>query len=289
MKTRNLAALVLLAPASLLAQVVAPPAAKPAQEEAIVLSPFVVNTSADMDGYRATSTLAGSRIKTDLKDVAASVSVLTNEFLDDLGAKDVASAMAFVSGAENDSTYHQESIAALGSANGYIGGDFGDNNTRTGEIRVRGLGRASSVVNFIEVLGSTDRYNTDRVEFLRGPNSILFGLAEPAGLVNSSTKVAGLRRNATKVENKVGNFGSNRVILDHNQVLIPGQLAVRGVALYDDGRYSVDTAFQRDKRGFVTATYQPLKGTTIRAYAEQTESIGRRPNYRTVQDNVSNG
>ena len=287
MKTRNLAALVLLAPASLLAQVVAPPAAKPAQEEAIVLSPFVVNTSADMDGYRATSTLAGSRIKTDLKDVAASVSVLTNEFLDDLGAKDVASAMAFVSGAENDSTYHQESIAALGSANGYIGGDFGDNNTRTGEIRVRGLGRASSVVNFIEVLGSTDRYNTDRVEFLRGPNSILFGLAEPAGLVNSSTKVAGLRRNATKVENKVDNFGSNRVILDHNQVLIPGQLAVRGVALYDDGRYSVDTAFQRDKRGFVTATYQPLKGTTIRAYAEQTESIGRRPNYRTVQDNVS--
>ena len=138
-----------------------------------------------------------------------------------------------------------------------------DNNTRTGEIRVRGLGRASSVVNFIEVLGSTDRYNTDRVEFLRGPNSILFGLAEPAGLVNSSTKVAGLRRNATRVENKIDNFGSNRVMLEHNQVVIPGQLAVRGVALYDDGRYSVDTAFQRDKRGFVTATYQPLKGTTM--------------------------
>jgi outer membrane receptor protein involved in Fe transport len=287
MKTRNLATLVLLVPAALLAQVVAPPTAKPAQEEAVVLSPFVVNSSADNDGYRATSTLAGSRIKTDLKDVAASVSVLTNEFLDDLGAKDVASAMAFVSGAENDSTYHQEGIAALGSANGYVGGDFGDNNTRSGEIRVRGLGRASSVVNFIEVLGSTDRYNTERVEFLRGPNSILFGLAEPAGLVNSSTKVAGLRRNSTKVENKVDNFGSNRVILDHNLVLIPGKLAVRGAALYDDARYSIDSAFQRDKRGFVTATYQPLKGTTIRAYAEQTKSVGRRPNYRTVQDNVS--
>jgi outer membrane receptor protein involved in Fe transport len=286
MKTRCLALLAMLAPPALLAQV-APTAAQPAPEEAVVLSPFVVNTTADTDGYRATSTLAGSRIKTDLKDVAASVTVLTAEFLDDLGAKDVASAMAFVSGAENDSTYHQESVAALGSANGYVGGDFGDNNTRSGEIRVRGLGRASSVVNFIEVLGSTDRYNTDRVEFLRGPNSILFGLAEPAGLVNSSTKVAGLRRNATKVENKLDHFGSNRVMLDHNLVLVRGKLAVRGVALYDDARYSIDTAFQRDKRGFATATYQPFKGTTIRAYAEQTQSVGRRPNYRTVQDNVS--
>jgi outer membrane receptor protein involved in Fe transport len=287
MKTYRFVTFILLAPAMLLAEVVAQTVVKPAPEEAVVLSPFVVNTATDNDGYRATSTLAGSRIKTDLKDVAASVTVLTNEFLDDLGAKDVASAMAFVSGAENDSTYHQESVAALGSANGYVGGDFGDNNTRTGEIRVRGLGRASSVVNFIEVLGSTDRYNTDRVEFLRGPNSILFGLAEPAGLVNSSTKVAGLSRNGTKVEYKVDNFGSNRVMLDHNLVLIPGKLAVRGVGLYDDARYSIDSAFQRDKRGFATATYQPFKGTTIRAYAEHTESIGRRPNYRTVQDNVS--
>ena len=59
MKARHLVTLVLFSPAALLAQVVAPPAAKPAQEEAVVLSPFVVNTSADSDGYRATSTLAG--------------------------------------------------------------------------------------------------------------------------------------------------------------------------------------------------------------------------------------
>lgn len=84
----------------------APP--KPsAAEEAVVLSPFIVDTSAE-SGYQASSTLAGSRIKTDLKDVAASVTVLTTEFLDDLGAKDIASAMAFVAGAENDSTYHAE-------------------------------------------------------------------------------------------------------------------------------------------------------------------------------------
>ena len=263
----------------------APP--KPAAaEEAIVLSPFIVDTSAE-SGYQASSTLAGSRIKTDLKDVAASVTVLTTEFLDDLGAKDIASAMAFVAGAENDSTYHAEPVAALGGANGYVGSDFGDNNNKSGVIRVRGLGAASTTVNFIDTIGSTDRYNTERVEFLRGANSILFGLAEPAGLVNSSTKLAGTRKRATRVENKIDQFGSNRVMLDHNEVLIPGVLAVRGVGLFNEQQYKVKTAFLRDKRVFVTGTYQPFKGTTVRAYAEGVSSFGRRPNNRTVQDNVS--
>jgi len=263
----------------------APP--KPsAAEEAVVLSPFIVDTSAE-SGYQASSTLAGSRIKTDLKDVAASVTVLTTEFLDDLGAKDIASAMAFVAGAENDSTYHAEPVAALGGANGYVGSDFGDNNNKSGVIRVRGLGAASTTVNFIDTIGSTDRYNTERVEFLRGANSILFGLAEPAGLVNSSTKLAGTRKRATRVENKIDQFGSNRVMLDHNEVLIPGVLAVRGVGLFNEQQYKVKTAFLRDKRVFVTGTYQPFKGTTVRAYAEGVSSFGRRPNNRTVQDNVS--
>ncbi|MSU49496.1 MAG: hypothetical protein EXS37_10490 [Opitutus sp.] len=269
---------------SLPAQTVAPKTSQTG--DTVVLSPFVVDTSAE-SGYQASSTLAGSRIKTDLKDVAASVTVLTTEFLDDLGAKDVASAMAFVAGAENDSSTHQESLSALGNANGYVGGDFGDNNTRSGAIRVRGLGTASTTINFIDTIGSTDRYNTERVEFLRGANSILFGLASPAGLVNSSTKLANTRKRATRVDTKIDQFGSNRVMLDHNEVLIPGKLAVRGVGLFNEQQYKVKTAFLRDKRVFVTGTYQPFKGTTVRAYAEGISSSGRRPNFRTVQDNVS--
>jgi hypothetical protein len=262
-----------------------PPAPEPAKDEVLELSPFVVD-AADEDGYYASSSTAGSRLKTDLKDIAASVSVLTDEFMNDLGATDVASALAFVSGAENDSTYHQEGLAFSG-ANNYVGGDFGDNNNRSGEVRVRGLGRATTTVNYIEVMGATDRYNTERSEFLRGANSILFGLAEPAGLINSSTKTARANRNATRIETKFDDNGSNRVVFDHNQVLIPKRLALRAVGLYDDRRYEVDTAFQRDRRLFVTGTYMPFAGTTIRAYYETQDTSGRRPNYRTVQDNVS--
>jgi outer membrane receptor for ferric coprogen and ferric-rhodotorulic acid len=267
------------------AQTVAP-AATPAAVDPIVLSPFVVDTSGDR-GYFASSTLAASRLKTDLKDIASSVSVLTEEFMNDLAANDVATALAFVSGAENDSTYHQESVAALGGANGYVGGDFGDNNNRSGEVRVRGLGRASTTINYIEVLGSTDRYNTDRTEFLRGANSILFGLAEPAGLVNSSTKVAQLRRNFAKLETKFDDFGSARFVLDINRTLLPGKLAVRGVVLDNDQQFRVKSAYQKDQRYFGTITYQPFKHTTLRGYVERVNANGRRPNFRTVQDNVS--
>lgn len=55
--------------------------------------------------------------------------------------------------APGDAVVLSESVASLGGANGYVGGDFGDNNNRSGEVRVRGLGRASTTINEIEVLG----------------------------------------------------------------------------------------------------------------------------------------
>lgn len=51
-------------------------------EEVYELSPFAVE-AADSTGYQATSTLAGTRIKTNLKDLGASISVVTEEFMDD--------------------------------------------------------------------------------------------------------------------------------------------------------------------------------------------------------------
>ena len=253
------------------------------ESDPIVLSPFIVDTSADQ-GYRASSSTSGSRLKTDLKDIAASVNVLTNEFLDDLGATDIASALALVAGAENDQTTDPTSI---GLNQGYLGGDFGDVNTRSGEVRVRGLGRASTAANYVPVIASTDRYNIERAEFLRGANSILFGLSEPAGLISYSTKIASLQKDISKVETKVDNFGTHRGVLDLSRTLVKDKLALRGVGLYSDKRYLVDTAYWRDKRLFLTGTYRPFKATTVRAFVEHTDTGGRRPNFRTSQDNVS--
>lgn len=109
---RQLAWTFVLSPLFAAAQVAPNPSSK-TEGEAIVLSPFVVNTEGE-SGYQASSTLAGSRIKTDLKGIAASVTVLTTEFLGGLGAKDVASAMALVAGTETDAKYEAKPGDALG-------------------------------------------------------------------------------------------------------------------------------------------------------------------------------
>jgi len=48
------------------------------KDDVVQLSPFEVSAEKDT-GYRATGTLAGTRLRTELRDVAASVSVITKD------------------------------------------------------------------------------------------------------------------------------------------------------------------------------------------------------------------
>ena len=73
--------------------------ATPPKSETIQLSPFEVLSEKDT-GYRANGTLAGTRLRTDLKDVAASVSVITKDFMNDLGANNLAELLVYTTGTE---------------------------------------------------------------------------------------------------------------------------------------------------------------------------------------------
>src|SRR5205814_2587139 len=82
----SLLALVILE--SLLAQSAPRPVESPrpdANDPIETLSPFVVNTNKDT-GYQATSTLAGTRLNTPIKDLGAAISIYTKDFMDDIGA-----------------------------------------------------------------------------------------------------------------------------------------------------------------------------------------------------------
>ena len=63
------------------------------------LSPFTVSENESV-GYAATSTLAGTRIKTDLKDLGAAISVVTEEFMEDVGATDALSLLSYTANTE---------------------------------------------------------------------------------------------------------------------------------------------------------------------------------------------
>ncbi len=88
----------------LVAQTASTPAAdaapaSAAEDDVVVLTPFEVSASSDK-GYVATETLAGTRIRTQLKDVASSVSVVTKEFMDDIGAKNNETLLQYTTNAE---------------------------------------------------------------------------------------------------------------------------------------------------------------------------------------------
>ena len=81
------------------AQTTAKPAPAATEEPALVLSPFEVTADED-NGYAATQTLAGTRIRTDLKDVGSAITVVTKEFMRDIGATDGSTLLNYTPNAE---------------------------------------------------------------------------------------------------------------------------------------------------------------------------------------------
>lgn len=71
----------------------------PTKEETIKLSPFEVSAEND-NGYAASGTLAGTRLRTDLRDVAASISVINKQFMDDLGVNTLDGLLIYTLGTE---------------------------------------------------------------------------------------------------------------------------------------------------------------------------------------------
>ena len=88
------------------------------EEEVFELTPFTVQED-EQNGYQATSTLAGSRLNTPLRDIGQSISVLTEEFFDDTGATDAETALSYVMSAEVSGEQGNFSSANIngGSAN----------------------------------------------------------------------------------------------------------------------------------------------------------------------------
>src|SRR5690606_30754553 len=75
--------------------------------------------------------------------------------------------------------------------------------------RVRGLAEADNTRDFFLSDIPWDSYNVGRVDLQRGPNSILFGIGSPAGIVNASLNSAAFSDSNT-IEARVGSFGSTR-------------------------------------------------------------------------------
>lgn len=276
MTTKNLAARVLCICASVVAlgaprvfgQANPPAATAPETEETVVLSPFVVTAEEDQ-GYAAKSTLAGTRIRTELKDVGSSISVVTQKFLQDTNSRNMEDLLVYTTGTE-----------VAGQGGNFLGQGDGmvltnqNVNRPVANTRVRGLAAADNTRDFFLTDIPWDSYNVGRVELQRGPNAILFGIGSPAGIVDSSLNPASFK-NSYKIENQVSNFGSIRYTADLNQVLLPHELAIRLSLLDDQTKYRQDPAYKDDKRIYGAVRYEPAALNSGSAHTSFTANFER--------------
>lgn len=229
-------------PASLIAQIPAPPpptAAAPlapplppaapspsvAADQPVVLETFTVNTERDR-GYIAVDALAGGRTATPVRLTPGSMSSLTRTFITDLGLQDVREALRWTV-----NVVPSDPLAGKGFG-GQAFNDWSYNFRGAGAGQQGGPGPTRNYFSFFE---NPDAYNIDRVEFTRGPNSILFGLGTVGGTLSTYTKVPRLDKAFFSPAVIVDNHDSVRLEADYNLPVSP-RLAVRINALYDDHR-----------------------------------------------------
>jgi len=255
----------------------------PQDDEVVQLSVFNVTGSQDR-GYEAMNTASGSRIKTALKDTAASIMPFTPEFLDDIGANTLDDIMAY----SNVETEVDDTQNAMSGADSRGAGN-GDN-----RFRIRGL-PMTTVMDYTPISFSMNMYNVDRIEMSSGANSILFGIGAQGGAVIYSSKQASTQRNTLRVKNTFGAWTSPAVSgipfymgsIDYNIVLAPKKAALRLMGLYQDGSNQGwrQWVFNRDKRINPTLTLRPFKTTTINI----TYETGHSQQSTTYPWNVSDG
>lgn len=130
----------------------------------------VTGQAADEQGYSASSSSVAGKTPTARLNEAQSVSVVTQQQLEDYQAESLADAMRFVSGVAEGNTL-------AGTEDGFVRRGFGSNSD--GSIYRDGV-RSSQGLNFDAT--------TERVEVLKGSASLLYGIQNPGGVINVVSK-----------------------------------------------------------------------------------------------------
>ncbi len=187
--------------AALRGQVSPTPTTEPAAEEDefVLLSVFNVDATRDQ-GYRATNSISGTSLNTAIQDLPMPLEVITSEFVDDLAATEFEEALAYTSGVFTDRFTESSGSNSAGanetysaerspSSSGGVGGRFSNAiNIRGFDVQFQnrmGFRVGGSVSEYGVTLGGIlDSLNYERLEIVRGPSSLLYGIGVLSGIAN---------------------------------------------------------------------------------------------------------
>jgi outer membrane receptor protein involved in Fe transport len=239
--------------------VTSPSASSGDDEDVVIMSPFSV-TADSSRGYTATQSLAGTRLNTDLKDIGSSITEMTVDFLKDIGATSFLDAVTYAPGTN---TFLNEINDRDG--NRAVSGIY---------YSVRGMSTSGMARDFYRTGMPIDMFNTERLSFARGANSVLYGIADPTGIVNTSLAKPNFQRARVTASGEWSSYGVWRANLDANatgKLNIARQeipVAIRFITFTEERPKYIKPDEHEQTRYFITAAVQPWKGATIRGSFE---------------------
>lgn len=182
------------------------PAASPGSQESVVeLSAFEVTTSRDR-GYSSTHAIGANRTDTPLNELPQAISVVNQQYIRDWLPDNVIEAGKYVSGVTDAPTQ-----------------------------MIRGFTGISPAIDGLSTAGTYDMSLFDRVEFLKGPSSIIYGDGNKSGVISRASKKPRFDRAYNLVDIEVGSWEYYRVTLDTTRPFGPkNQFSYRFIGSYLD-------------------------------------------------------
>jgi catecholate siderophore receptor len=217
----------------------------------------VMSDTEPVKGYNAKKSGAATKTDTDLIDTPQSITVVTQELLEDQSVQSMSDAVRYVPGV----------TASQGEGN-RDALNFRGSGVTTGDFYLDGIRD--------DIQTYRDFYNVDRIEVLKGPNGMIFGRGAAGGAINRVSKEAGW--------NPVRELTLSYGAYDHRRAAIDIGNAINDVAAFRLNAVVEDSESYRDgvevqRHGInPTFTFRPGENTRIVLGAEyfKDEHIGDR-------------
>lgn len=266
----------LFAPLQLLAQDTPVEVAEAnSDDEVIMMNPFQVDTSGDR-GYYAANSISGSRVNIAIQDIPMPIEVITSEFIEDTGSQDLRESLRYSSGVVLES--QNDAGADLdGVPGGVHNGAGATSNLTSTSFKIRGFVTDTSLRAGYRRQHGSDAVNIDRVEVVRGPAALLYGVGNFGGVINYLPKRP-LGEQFTHLNFSYGRSNTIRTTFDTTDTVLDGRFGYRLTGAFEDGNHWTDV--QNHNKRFISPVlvYEPFDGTKmtldVEYGRERTNGIG---------------
>jgi outer membrane receptor protein involved in Fe transport len=268
------------------------------QEQIFELAEFRVDASSDV-GYLATNSVSGTRLRMEIRDLPMPLEVINSEFMRDTGATNFDEALAYSSGAF-------VSLADAGTAGGSNqatavdrspSASAGVGNFRNNAISIRGFNvpfqqrNGFRIGGFIPTWGVnlggiTDTVSMERIEVVRGPQALLYGISVLSGIANILPKYP-LAEQRQEFSLAFGSDGYVRGTGDITGPTFVENLNYRGFFAVERGGDWTDYRFnEKDYFGF-QLEYQPTRKVTLFTEFQYADQLVKGIGAQTVRDTIT--